>query len=279
MNYVASLPVVMDNYTRATAMAVASLPQTGAHRTVMMCTYGTLNGASDCAGAQMTSALRAIGFTGIVRSDLDTGVPTGQMWAAGVTLLKPLNGIALGKLSALPAPALASLRHAAISNLSLSFAAGLVVPDAVKNWSAPTGLSTGQQGAGSSAARAVEQAGAVLLKYRAGHHSPTAKRRSGSHSREQRHVANLQCSRDQMANGHLVGDLLGHYARQDLVEHFVGGRTQRHRRITRHTHRLLHPHGQRPVHDQRVVYRSRQRHHGGHHPRCEHAAESIPRRQ
>ena len=164
MNYVASLPVVMDNYTRATAMAVASLPQTGAHRTVMMCTYGTLNGASDCAGAQMTSALRAIGFTGIVRSDLDTGVPTGQMWAAGVTLLKPLNGIALGKLSALPAPALASLRHVAISNLSLSFAAGLVVPDAVKNWSAPTGLSTGQQGAGSSATRAVEQAGAVLLK-------------------------------------------------------------------------------------------------------------------
>ena len=164
MNYMASLPVVMDNYTRATAMTVASLPLNGPHRTMMMCTYGTLNGASDCAGTQMTSALRAIGFTGIVRSDLDTGVPTGQMWAAGVTLLKPLNGIALGKLSALPSAALASLRHAAISNLSVSFAAGLVAPDAVKNWSAPTALSAAQQSAGASAARAVEQAGAVLLK-------------------------------------------------------------------------------------------------------------------
>ena len=164
MNYMASMPVVMDNYTRATAMTWASLPNSGPHRTLMMCTYGTLNGASDCAGSQMTAALRALGFTGIVRSDLDTDVPTGQMWAAGVSLIKPLNGIALGNLSSLPAPVVASLKQTAISNLSLSFASGLVSPDAVTTWSSIAPLTSSLQGAGTATARAVEQAGAVLLQ-------------------------------------------------------------------------------------------------------------------
>ena len=59
------------------------------HVATVMCSYGSLNGANSCSSPYLYQALKAWGFAGFVRSDLDAVEAPVPAFAAGMSVMKP----------------------------------------------------------------------------------------------------------------------------------------------------------------------------------------------
>jgi beta-glucosidase len=59
------------------------------HVATMMCSYGALNGANACSSPYLYQALKAWGFAGFVRSDLDAVEAALPAFVAGMSVIKP----------------------------------------------------------------------------------------------------------------------------------------------------------------------------------------------
>lgn len=66
-----------------------------AHVATMMCSYGSLNGVNTCSSPYIYQALKSWGFTGFVRSDLDSVEAAVPAFKAGMSVIKPEASAAL----------------------------------------------------------------------------------------------------------------------------------------------------------------------------------------
>ncbi len=60
-----------------------------AHVATIMCSYGSLNGVNTCSSPYVYQALKSWGFTGFVRSDLDSVEAAVPAFMAGMSVIKP----------------------------------------------------------------------------------------------------------------------------------------------------------------------------------------------
>ena len=97
-----------------------------AHVGSIMCSYGSLNGTNICSDANLYQQLRAWGFNGFVRSDLDAVRDPAAAYAAGLDLIKPVSVPLLTSLVDTGAISTATLDAAVAHTLTAMFAFGLI---------------------------------------------------------------------------------------------------------------------------------------------------------
>ena len=97
-----------------------------AHVASLMCSYGMLNGVNSCSDPAMFAQLRAWGFNGFVRSDLQAVYQSADAFRAGLDLVKPLDPATVVGLVHDGALAETALDSAVRATLTQMFAYGLV---------------------------------------------------------------------------------------------------------------------------------------------------------
>lgn len=97
-----------------------------AHVASLMCSYGALNGVTDCSDPHLFSTLAAWGFHGFVRSDLEAVVSTAQAFRAGLSLIKPSSALAVVRFVRRGAIPMADLNRAVRAILTQMFRFKLV---------------------------------------------------------------------------------------------------------------------------------------------------------
>ncbi len=130
----------------------------------MMCAYGDLNGDRSCTSPTLRAALSALGFRGIVRTDLGTGTSAAPLLQAGVSLLKPITLSQFQPYASESSAFHSSLVTAARNVVAQMFAAGLVSPAALAVAGTRGALTPSLHTQDLSVANTIEERGAVLLK-------------------------------------------------------------------------------------------------------------------
>ena len=160
-NNTLGLTALYDTYLRPFALTMAANPRSTVD---MMCAYGNLNGDRSCTSPTLRTALSALGFQGIVRTDLGTGTPAAPLLQAGVSMIKPITLSQFQPYAAESASLQSSLVTAARNVVAQMFAAGLVSPAALAVAGTRGSLTSSLHNQDVSVANTIEERGAVLLK-------------------------------------------------------------------------------------------------------------------
>jgi beta-glucosidase len=97
-----------------------------AHVASIMCSYGSLNGVNTCSSPYIYETLRSWGFTGFVRSDLQSVFNATSAFKAGLALIKPATSESLLKLVRAGKLPVSALDRAVRQILATMFAYGLI---------------------------------------------------------------------------------------------------------------------------------------------------------
>jgi beta-glucosidase len=168
VNEIIGTNALYDTFLRPFEIAtntVANSPSVPAQREVaLMCSYGDLNGQRSCISSTLTSALKTLDFSGLVRSDLDTVTTAPALLRSDVSMIKPLDNdqfLPINKVSLQNRQLIAA---AAEKVLTVMFEAGLVNSAQIKFSDTTGSINPPTKIAGHQLALELEQRGAVLLK-------------------------------------------------------------------------------------------------------------------